>query len=271
MIAHFRHASSVAALRRPIVIIATFRGVVLPASTPNSPSAPAAKKSAPGGLRQVAKSVARKLVPSVLLQHVLAWRSLDSQSRNAYARLLWLRTLGRRRPVLREDAPAPRVVMFVCFGNIIRSAFAEALLRAELERTGIRDIEVISSGTDARNGREADRRAIALAPEFGVSLEQHRATLVTSELMDRCDAVFAMDFLNEAKLASRFPQALPKILLLTPVSTEPPVLAIPDPYMGDAESVRACYGVLQRRIRMLADQLARSPRESRAYSGNVLA
>jgi protein-tyrosine phosphatase len=161
------------------------------------------------------------------------------------------------------------MVMFVCYGNIIRSAFSEALLRAELARLGVDGIEVISTGTDARSGREADRRAIALAPEFGVSLERHRATRVTRELMERCDAVFAMDFSNQAKLTAQFPDSISKILLLAPSVDAPGPLQVPDPYTGDVEAVRACYGVLQKRILSLAAQLAAMQQRSRTYSSNA--
>ncbi len=213
--------------------------------------------------------MAGALIPASLRGRISAYRALEPCARRAYLRLLLARTLGRRHSTLRPDALLPRTLMFVCYGNIIRSAFAEALLRAELERRGIHGIEVISSGTDARSGREADRRAIALAPEFGVSLEQHRATRVTAELMERCDAVFAMDFSNEANLAARFPAALPKILLLEPSPQEPGPLEVPDPYTGDAEAVRACYRVLRSRILFLGGQLAQAWHRSRAYSSNV--
>jgi low molecular weight protein-tyrosine phosphatase len=213
--------------------------------------------------------MAKAVLPASLGEHISASRALESPARRAYWRLLLARALGGRLPTLSPDAPTPRVVMFVCYGNIIRSAFAEVLLRSELERLAVQGIEVISSGTDARTGREADRRAIALAPEFGVFLERHRATRVTQELMDRCDAVFAMDFSNQAKLAARFPDALPKILLLAPSPDAPGPLEVPDPYTGDVESVRACYGVLKGRVLSLAAQFAQSQQRSRTYSGNA--
>jgi protein-tyrosine phosphatase len=208
------------------------------------------------------------VLPASAFEHISACRALEAPARRAYLRLLFARLLGFRHPVFAPEAPTPRTVMFVCYGNIIRSAFAESLLRAELQRRDVRGIEVSSSGTGARSGRPADRRAIALAPEFGISLDHHRATRVTAELMDHCDAVFAMDFSNEANLAAQFPAALPKIMLLAPSPDDSGPLQIPDPYTGDQEAVRACYCALQRRIRWLADQIAQSQR-ARAYSGNV--
>jgi protein-tyrosine phosphatase len=252
----------------PIVIIPPFRGFSLRSARPNPISGPEATNSNPASLGTIAKRLARAAIPASLLLHISAYRALEAPARRAYVRLLLARTIGRRKPTLSPNAPLPSAVMFVCYGNIIRSAFSEVLLRAELDRLGMNDIEVISSGTGARSGREADRRAIELAPEFGVSLERHRATRVNRELMDRCNVIFAMDFSNQAELAAQFPDALSKILFLTPAPEEAGSLQVPDPYTGDMEDVRACYKVLKERIRLLAAQFAQCQARSRTYSGN---
>jgi protein-tyrosine phosphatase len=148
-------------------------------------------------------------------------------------------------------------ILFVCHGNIIRSALAEALFRHHFTaRTGTEPV-VQSAGIAAIDGRPADDRAAAAARELGVSLDDHRARVLTQQLVDESDLVFIMDRLNEAEIVARFPNARPKLVRLgtfAPDSLDGDV--IPDPYSMDAPAVGAAGSRIDRAIRALAEQLA---------------
>ena len=165
------------------------------------------------------------------------------------------RSVGLRAgPAPRLTRP-PRSVLFICHGNIIRSAMAAALLRALLEPTAA--VQVRSAGVAAKDGRGADSLALTLAPAFGVSLDDHRAQSLTDELIRSSDALFVMDYLNEARLLARFPEARRKTWLLgafdpdhSRSSTE-----IADPYGKGEEAVRGCFLRLNRCVEQLVHQL----------------
>lgn len=197
-------------------------------------------------------SIAKGLLPDRLLRHLRAIRDLDSTARWTYISRQVSR-LGRR-SATRPAAAAPASILFICHGNIIRSAMAEQLLRRECAASGGEPVGIRSAGMHARAGRPADARAIDLAPEFGVSLATHRAAELTAEAVTAADLIVVMDFLNEADLLSRFPAAAPKVRLIGEYFDSDGsngALELPDPYMEDAAAVRASFVRLEQGVRRL--------------------
>lgn len=65
--------------------------------------------------------------------------------------------------------------MFICTGNICRSAMAHWLLKKKLEQNNIQNVEVYSSGIYALDGDSSTDEAIEVMEEYGVDLKKHRA------------------------------------------------------------------------------------------------
>ena len=191
-------------------------------------------------IRSTSVGVAKRIIRSLIPKDVLFARQLGSPASSIYLKSKW----GfRSSPKFDRQKPI-RSVLFVCHGNIIRSAMA-----AEYLRTLVNDVDVISAGLNAKPGKPADPRAVQLAPTFGVSLASHRATLLDADLIDHTDAIFVMDRINEAKLLAAFPQAAAKLHLLGAPDE------IPDPYTGTIDDVRVCYEQLTNCVRKVAAQL----------------
>jgi protein-tyrosine-phosphatase len=158
-----------------------------------------------------------------------------------------------------------RSVLFVCHGNIIRSAMSEAMLRRYLQRPGRPEIRVASAGLTERPQERADSRSRAIAGEFGVSLEAHRPQRLTQELIDAVDLIFIMDYFNEARMLVSFPAARDKVFYLSTFG-KPGVRnpEIPDPNTGTVEDVRRCYRDLELHVEKLAialDENSKLPSE----------
>jgi len=83
-------------------------------------------------------------------------------------------------------------ILMVCTGNICRSPLAESLMRAEFGRRGVDSIEVSSAGTGAWEGAPASEGAYLVGLEHGIDLSEHRARLLTSEVVKRADLIFTM-------------------------------------------------------------------------------
>ncbi len=203
--------------------------------------------------RGALKGVATGITPLWLRQDLrTAWEIgaipglfyLRSRAATGFARR-WKR---RRRLPERVET-----ILFVCHGNIIRSALAEALLRHELPEGSPR---IASAGVGARPGRESDARARAVARELGVSLEQHRARPVTDALLAGADVIFVMDELNVALLLALHPQAQPKLRFLGEWNTGAESRVIADPYRGSLEDVRQCGQLIEACAVELARELA---------------
>ena len=82
-------------------------------------------------------------------------------------------------------------VLFVCTGNICRSAMAEHLLR-QLSKKQNLGLEVRSCGTAADTYFEVPEIVHKLLSEKGVEPFEHTARLVTREPLAWADIVFAI-------------------------------------------------------------------------------
>jgi len=186
-----------------------------------------------GILRSSVKTAVRQVIPPRLLTKLRTYRSLPSPVAQVYARCQLRRAWARPRQALPKDI---RCALFLCHGNIIRSPMAEALFRRSST------VAVRSAGLHAIAGRRADCRALRIAPEFDVSLDQHAATPVTEQMVHAADVIFVMDGQNEANFLHRFPGAREKVRLLGAFAPQPlPDCEIPDPYEGSEQDVRDCY------------------------------
>jgi len=116
-------------------------------------------------------------------------------------------------------------------------------------------VQVGSSGLHARESCGADERAVRVARDLGILLEDHRARSITGELIDQADVVFVMDRTNEARLLARFPRADRKVFLLGRLANSTAPADIVDPYLGSIDDVRSCAGIIQGQVRFLARAL----------------
>ena len=217
------------------------------------------------------KDVARKFIPRFLLQQRGIIRRLGPGAGRIYAGLRMRDVLGMRGENQRAVPPSARSFVFVCFGNIMRSAMAEFLMRKALNEGAperIEKIRIVSAGLHANPGREAHPWMQEAATELGISLVTHRAKLLTREMVDAADAVFAMDFQNKAELLTMYPESAEKIHMLSAYAEgEWKCREIPDPYLGDLEVTRYCARQLQTCIQnLLAATVLSSTKQPAATS-----
>lgn len=203
----------------------------------------------------------RNRLPRWIVQALRITRDAGLRAGLEHLRRQWARRRARRKPFSAPEPSNVRAILFVCYGNIIRSPFAAALLEKELAGRN-RSLRVISAGLHANPERGADQRGRSLALGFGVILEHHRATPLTHEMVASSDLILAMDYPNEAELLARFPAARDKIWLLREYVGHGAAgeFEIPDPYMGDEDDVRQAYEVLARCVTALAERLSSTGR-----------
>lgn len=102
--------------------------------------------------------------------------------------------IQRLREVLGD--PGARLV-FVCHGNIMRSAFSAHVARAAVPD---RAQQIVSTGTHAKPGREAEATAVSVAALLGYDLSSHRASSFAGVELSTRDLVVCMDRGNEARV-----------------------------------------------------------------------
>jgi predicted ATP-grasp superfamily ATP-dependent carboligase/protein-tyrosine-phosphatase len=198
--------------------------------------------------RQAVRSTIRRLVPKALVEAVKASRDLRPPARRVYLSRLALRALGARG---RRPAGPLRAVLFVCHGNIMRSAYAEAYARSRFESGGV---AVWSAGVQAKQGRGADARAIEVAARRGVSLERHTATLLNADLVNRADLIIVMDFRNEARVLAEYPVARGRVALLGSFASDNGFVAeVKDPYGTPEAEIDRCFDEVAQYVDRLGD------------------
>ena len=96
--------------------------------------------------------------------------------------------------------------------------------------------EVISAGTNAKEGREATDFARVVADEEGVDLSAHLSSPLTVEQVRLSDYIFTMSRQQAEKVAGLDPQAARRTRLLGAFATTPNTSSLPaDPLHSPAE------------------------------------
>jgi protein-tyrosine phosphatase len=123
-----------------------------------------------------------------------------------------------------------RKVVVLCLGNINRSAYAAALLRARL--TGDGAPTVVSAGFIGPD-RPSPPEAVAIASERGFDLSAHRSQLVTGALLQDADLVLVMNRKQRDAVLNAFGYA---------DSDRVVILGDLDPSRGSRREIRDPYG-----------------------------
>lgn len=148
----------------------------------------------------------------------------------------------------RPAAPGPRRVssaqhlLFLCYGNINRSALAHAY--AQSRHTGHCSFQ--SAGFHAVDQRPADPMMVEEAASCGVDLAPWRSRTLDAQMVQRADAILVMEMAHLERLLQEHPQARGKAFLLGAATAASMHHAeVADPYgKPRAEYARVCRQVL---------------------------
>jgi protein-tyrosine phosphatase len=155
-----------------------------------------------------------------------------------------------------------RNILFVCAGNICRSPMAEWQLKALLRENPIPGMQVGSAGLIALPDNAASFNAVRVARENSISLEEHRARLINTELIDNADLVLVMESHQGHELIANHPQASEKTFLLRHFarygSRE---RGISDPYGRNLEAYRFCFEDIKECVESLHEWLLKAGKE----------
>lgn len=139
--------------------------------------------------------------------------------------------------------------MFVCTGNICRSAMAEHLLRHLASQRGL-ELEVRSCGIAAESWYEVPTVARRLLSEKGVPDFEHTPRLATRESLRWSDLVLVMTDAHRDHILERFPEFSARIKLLRDAAGFGEA-DVADP-MGQSDEVFArCLSEIQESLEVL--------------------
>lgn len=131
-------------------------------------------------------------------------------------------------------------IMFVCTGNICRSAMAEAMLKNKIENANIKDVQVYSCGIFADTGDLATRDAINALKEYGIDLTLHRATNIYDSKIENMDLVLCATTAHKLRVLNLYPSLSGKIYTIKEYAEENGNVDIADPWGFDYATYKRC-------------------------------
>lgn len=144
------------------------------------------------------------------------------------------------------------LVAFCCTGNTCRSPMAEFLLKDELSRIGINNVEVYSFGLFASVGQPMSENSKLALKTLGVPYNERTARQITEELFDKCEYIFAMTNGHKDALLNSFGDT-DKVYTLSEASET--FGDIIDPYGGNLEDYLNCAKEIQCKVRVIAEKI----------------
>jgi protein-tyrosine phosphatase len=147
-------------------------------------------------------------------------------------------------------APPPRRVLFVCTGNICRSAMAEHLLRHWASGRGLA-LEARSAGIAAEGWYEVPEHARKLLAAEGVPPFEHRPQLLTREQLRWADVVLVMAEHHRDHICELYPEFTGKTRLLRSAAGFGD-LDVADPMGKSYEVFSDCLAVIRESLEALA-------------------
>ena len=132
-------------------------------------------------------------------------------------------------------------IMFICTGNICRSAMAEGLLKKQSKEAGL-NIEVCSCGIYAEEGSLATYSAIEAAKEYSVDITYHKATHIRNSNITQMDVILCATNGHKQMVIQMYPNLKDKIYTMKEYAYGEKLqnLDISDPWGYDMETYRRC-------------------------------
>lgn len=145
-------------------------------------------------------------------------------------------------------------IMFVCTGNICRSAMADFLFKNKLEKLGLQGkCKVLSAGTYAFDGDFSTYDAIkVMENEYGIDMTSHRATAIRNSKIEEMDLVLCMTNSHKYTLEMLYPDMVNKFFLLKDYVGKPGEIS--DPYGYGYEVYKECAKEISDCIEMLINK-----------------
>ncbi len=147
-------------------------------------------------------------------------------------------------------------IMFICTGNICRSAMADGLMK-KLAKDNNKGIEVYSCGIFAEDGDMPTFNAIEAIKEYDVDLKPHRATNIRSSKIEDMDIILCATVSHKNNVINMYPNLKDKIFTIKEYADfDKNDLDIPDPWGYDIETYRFCASTINNCLEKIINKIS---------------
>lgn len=132
-------------------------------------------------------------------------------------------------------------VMFVCTGNICRSAMAHVMLENRIKEQN-KDIQVYSCGLFTSDGDRPTKEAIyVLKTKYNIDLSEHRATTIENSPIKEMDIILCATTSHKNNILNKYPELKEKTYTIKEYAGYPEKnLDIKDPWGCSYETYERC-------------------------------
>ena len=131
-------------------------------------------------------------------------------------------------------------IMFICTGNICRSAMAHAML-AKKSKEQNKNIEVYSCGVYAENGDIPTYEGTQTMKDYGIDLSTHRATNIRNSNIKDMDVILCATKSHKDIVLSMYPNLKDKVFTMKEYAGYPKDdLDIKDPWGYGIDVYKKC-------------------------------
>jgi protein-tyrosine phosphatase len=173
-------------------------------------------------------------------------------SRAGFIRTYWHHIqylLGRYRSYRKIDWASIERLVFVCKGNICRSAFAEAVARSM-------GMEAVSCGLQTVMSAPANEDAVMTARGMGYALEEHRTLPIMYIVIHKTDLVIAMEPWQAEYIGRQLVR--PHSYTLLGLWSRPVYPHIQDPYGSSSAYFKRCFSYIEDSVNGIVRQIEKS-------------
>lgn len=145
----------------------------------------------------------------------------------------------------------PKHIIFVCKGNVCRSALAEKLM--DLVAADM-NLKIESCGLDVNQGINPPIESIAVAKEFACNLSGHISKGLDKCDLENADLILSMEYNQHTRLLSILPHKKKAIKLLRSYVPFPYSIFcnIDDPYGWGKDEFRKAFRLIDKSLKKIA-------------------
>lgn len=150
-------------------------------------------------------------------------------------------------------------IMFICTGNICRSAMAHKLFEKKLIDEKINNVQVYSCGIHASIGDIPTYEAKRVMEEYDVDISKHRATNIKYSKIEQMDLILCATISHKFAVLEMYPNLEGKVFTMKEYvdynrEYHRPI-NIKDPWGYDIETYRSCAAEIDECLDLLIKKI----------------